>query len=120
MPRAGVEDVTHASEVLIGAGQRAAAVEGRSQVNLLVVTHRRPVAERHAVDAQAGNAAVRVDVETQVAERLIVVDLVVVVAVALQLDSRQHFNPLGVFVRFARGQEAGFKRGRRREVAGEE
>ncbi|MNG22451.1 hypothetical protein D3C84_1069330 [compost metagenome] len=87
---------------------------------MLVVANSRPVAERNAVHAQTGNTTVRVDVEAQVAERLVVADFVVVVAVALQLDGRQHFNPLGVFVWLAARQEAGFQGGRRREVAGEE
>ncbi|MNG13675.1 hypothetical protein D3C84_973660 [compost metagenome] len=106
--------------MLVGAGQGAATVQCCSQVDLFVVADGRPVAEWHAIDAQASDAAIRVDVETQVAERLVVADFVVVVAVALQLDGRQHFNPLGVFVWLAARQEAGFQGGRRREVAGEE
>lgn len=102
---ARVEDVAHAAEVFVGAGEGAATVEGCCQVHLLVVAHSGPVAERNAVYAQTGNTTVRVDVEAQVAERFVVADFVVVVAVALQLDGRQHFGPLGVFIRFARGQK---------------
>ncbi|MNK98388.1 hypothetical protein D3C87_1187500 [compost metagenome] len=117
---ARVEDVAHATEVFIGAGEGAATVEGCGQVDLLVVANSRPVAVRNAVHAQTGNTAVRVDVEAQVAESLVVADFVVVMAVALQLDGRQHFSPLGVFIRLARRQEAGFQGRRWREVAGEE
>ena len=106
--------------MFVGTGEGAATIEGGGQVDLFVVTQRRPVAEWHAIHTQTRYAAVRVDVETQVAERLVVSDLVVVVAIALQLDCRQHFNPLGVFSRLAFSQKAGFEGGRWREVTGEE
>ena len=115
-----VEDVAHATEMLIGAGQCAAAIECRGQVELLVVANRAPVAVRNAVHAQTGDAAVRVDIEAQVADRLVERDLVVVMAVALQLYRRKDFSPLGGVVRVAFGEEAGFQRGGGREVAGEE
>ncbi len=69
--------------------------------------------------AQTRHAAVRVDVEAQVADRLVEGDLVVVVAVALQLDGRKDFRPDGVVARIAVCDEAGFQRGGRRVVAGE-
>ena len=117
---ARVEDVAHAAEVFVGTGQGTTAIERGSQVDLFVVAHRRPVAERHAVHTQTGHAAIRVDVEAQVAERLVVVDLVEVMAVALQLHGRQHFDPLGVVIGLAGSQEAAFQGSRWREVAGEE
>ncbi|RMS43164.1 hypothetical protein ALP66_05741 [Pseudomonas amygdali pv. photiniae] len=116
---AGVEDVAHAAVVLVRAGNRPATVECRHQIDLLVLADFRPVAMRHAVDPQARYAAVRVNIEAQVAERLIVGDLVVMMAVALQLHRRQHFGPGGVFIGFARGQKARFQRSGRRKVAGE-
>ena len=56
---AWVEDVAHATEVFIGARQGATAIQCGSQVDLFVVTHRGPVAERHAIHTQASYAAVR-------------------------------------------------------------
>ena len=106
--------------MFVGAGEGAATVESCGQIDLLVVAYCRPVTERHAVHAQTRYAAIRENVEAQVAEGLVIVDFVVVMAVALQLDGRQYFHPLGVFIRFARGQEAGFQRGRWWKVAGEE
>ncbi len=104
-----VEDVAHAAEMLVRAGQRATAIQRRRQVDLLVVADAAPVAERDAVHAQTRHAAVRVDVEAQVADRLVEGDLVVVVAVALELDGREDFRPDGVVARVAVGDEAGFQ-----------
>src|SRR5690606_35131650 len=100
-PAAGVEDVAHAAEVLVRAGQGAPAVEGGGQVDLLVVADAAPVAVGEPVHAQAGHATIRVDVEAQVGEGLAVADLVVVVAVALQGHGGQHFGPDGVVARVA-------------------
>ena len=119
-PAARVEDVAHATEMLIGTGQRAAAVEGRGQVELLVVADTAPVTVRDAVYAQTCYATVRIDVEAQVADRLVERDLMVVMAVALQLYRGKDFSPYRVVVRIAFGEEAGFQRSGGREVASEE
>jgi len=48
---ARIEDVAHAAEVFVRAGQGATAIEGGGQVDLLIIADSAPVAERHAVDA---------------------------------------------------------------------
>src|SRR3989344_4030973 len=117
---ARVEDVAHAAEVFVRAGQGATAIQCRSQVNFFVVTYVRPVAERYAIDAQTCDAAVRIDVEAQVGEGLCIGNFMVVVAVALQLYCGQYFSPLGGIGRVAFSDKAAFQGCRRREVTGEE
>lgn len=106
--------------MLVGAGQRPAAVDRCGQVERRSRRLAAPVAVGHAIEAQAGDTAVRVDVQAQVGPGTFVVYRVVVMAIALQPHRRQHFAPGRAVVRVAFGAEAAIQGSRRRMVAGEE